>query len=132
MRVLIVDDNEILSALMKEILETEGICHVQTAWNGEDGYATFLNFQPDIILTDIEMPIKNGLEMVKNIRTHTPMIKTIYMSSNPMKYLPFLEQEQDKYSAYYLTKPFSLSQMIGLLEEYQYEQRPQIMKEALS
>ncbi len=127
MRVLIVDDNEMLCALMKEILETEVICQVQTAWNGEAGYASFLKFQPDIIITDIEMPIKNGLEMVKNIRRHNPMIKIIYMSSYLTKYLPVIEEEQKTYDAEYLTKPFSLSQMIGLLEEYRYEQRPKTM-----
>lgn len=41
---------------------------VYEANNGEVGYNLYLEHQPDIILSDIEMPNKNGIEMVKKIR----------------------------------------------------------------
>jgi len=41
---------------------------VLEANNGEDGYDLYLEYKPDIILSDIEMPNKNGIEMVQNIR----------------------------------------------------------------
>jgi len=47
MKVLIVDDNETLTSLLKEVLETEGLCDVKTADNGETGYNAFLKFKPD-------------------------------------------------------------------------------------
>ncbi|MCF8118879.1 MAG: response regulator [Deltaproteobacteria bacterium] len=119
MKVLIVDDNEALTGLMKEMLETEGICRVETAGNGEDGYVAFLHFNPDIILTDIEMPVKNGLEMVRDIRAHHPGIRTIYMSGNLPRYKAFLEDEKTRYKVHLLNKPFSLAKMIGLFQEYQ-------------
>jgi CheY-like chemotaxis protein len=121
MRVLIVDDNEALTGLLKEMLETEGIYRVKTAENGEDGYVAFLHFKPDVILTDIEMPVKNGLEMVKDIRAHNPGIRTIYMSADLNRYRSFLEEELTKYKANLLDKPFSCSGVIGLLNEYQKE-----------
>jgi CheY-like chemotaxis protein len=121
-RVLIVDDNEALIALMKELLETEGAYRVKTAVNGEDGYMAFLNFRPDIILTDIEMPIKNGLEMVREIRVHHPGIKTIYMSGDLHSYRILLEEEEREHKADFLPKPFSLTKMIGLFDEYQREE----------
>jgi CheY-like chemotaxis protein len=123
MRVLIVDDNEGLTALMKDMLETEGICHVETAENGEDGYLAFLHFKPDIILTDIEMPVKSGLEMVKEIRVHHPGIKTIYMSGDMNRYRLLLEKEETEYKANLLDKPFSFSKVIGLFNEYQEKER---------
>lgn len=85
-RILIVDDNEALTGLPKEMLETEGICRVKTAVNGEHGYAAFLRFKPHILITDIEMPVKNGLEMVKEIRAHHPRVRTIYMSVDLNRY----------------------------------------------
>lgn len=118
-RVLIVDDNEALTTLMKALLETEGTYRVKTALNGEDGYLAFLDFRPDIILTDIEMPIKNGLEMVREIRVHHPGIKTIYMSGDLQSYRILLEKEEREYKAHFLHKPFSLKKMIGLFHEYQ-------------
>lgn len=41
---------------------------VLEANNGEDGYDLYTEYKPDIILSDIEMPSKNGVEMVKKIR----------------------------------------------------------------
>lgn len=124
-RILIVDDNEALTNLLKELLELEGegIYHVKTAENGEDGYAAFLQFKPDIIITDIEMPVKNGFEMVRDIRVHHPGIKTIYMSADLNRYRTRLEEEKTKYKASFLNKPFSGSKVIGLLNKYQKEWR---------
>jgi len=120
-KVLIVDDNEVLTGLIKEMLEIEGINDVKTAENGEEGYITFLYFRPDIILTDIEMPVKNGLEMVKDIRAHHPRIKTIYMSSDLNRYRTLLEDEKTKYKAKLLNKPFSPFEVMGFIHEYRKE-----------
>jgi len=121
MRILIVDDNEALTVLMKEMLETEGVYDVETAENGEDGYLAFLNFKPDVILTDIEMPVKNGIEMVRDIRVHYPSVKTIYMSGDLNRYRMLLENEETEYKADLLNKPFSFSKVMGLFHEYQNE-----------
>lgn len=121
MKLLIVDDNELLTCLLKEILEIEGIDHVETAENGEEGYAVSLLFKPDIILTDIEMPGKSGLEMVRDIRAHYPAIKTIYMSADADRYRTFLEDEKKRYNARFINKPFLLSEVIRFFHDYQKE-----------
>lgn len=116
-KVLIVDDNDILVGLLKEMLEEEGNFYVKTAENGQEGYTTFLNFNPDVILTDIEMPVKNGIDMIKKIRSHRPEIKTIYMDSNINKYRTFLEDEKSKYKATFLDKPLPFSNVKELAYE---------------
>ncbi|MDO9566874.1 MAG: response regulator, partial [Candidatus Desulfaltia sp.] len=95
----------------------EGIYRVKTAVNGEEGYEVFLQFKPDIILTDIQMPEKNGLEMVRDIRNHDPGIKTIYMSADLERYRTRLEEEKMKYQASFLTKPFYRFELLGLLSK---------------
>jgi len=117
MKVLIVDDNESLTALMKDVLETEESCDVETAGNGKDGYMAYLLFEPDVVVTDIEMPIKNGLEMVRDIRAHHPGIKAIYMSGNLTRYQTSLETEKDNYQANILNKPFNFEKMIDLFKK---------------
>ncbi|MDL1980263.1 MAG: response regulator [Deltaproteobacteria bacterium] len=123
MKVLIVDDDEALAALIKEMIGQIGIYRVKTAVNGEEGYEVFLHFKPDIILTDIQMPAKNGLEMVKDMRNHDPGIKTIYMSGNMSRFRTRLEEEKTKYKASLLDKPFSCSELTGLFHKYQKERR---------
>jgi len=114
MKVLIVDDNEALTGLLKEVLETEGEYNVKTAENGEAGYKAFLNFKPDVILTDIEMPIKNGLDMVEDIRSHDPEIKAIFMSGNLYKYKTRLEVEKSRHHADMVNKPLCFSKVLDL------------------
>jgi len=63
--------------LIKEMMESEGIYRVKTARNSKEGYRVSLHFKPDIILTDIRMPGKNGFEMVRAIRIHNPSIRVI-------------------------------------------------------
>ncbi|MDO9529370.1 MAG: response regulator [Syntrophales bacterium] len=116
-KVLIVDDEEALADFMKEMVERVGIYRVKTAANGEEGYEVFLQFKPDIILTDIQMPGKNGLEMVRDIRVHHPRIKTIYMSADLKRYQTRLEGEKMKYQASFLEKPFPIFALLGLLSE---------------
>ena len=122
-RVLIVDDDEELAGLIKKIIERMDIYSVKTAVNGEDGYEAFFQFKPDIILTDIQMPVKNGFEMVRDIRNHDPGIKTIYMSGNMTMFQTHLEKEKTKYNAGLLEKPFSCSRLTALFHEYQKDGR---------
>jgi len=117
MKVLIVDDEGALADLIKEMVERVGIYRVKTAANGEEGYEVFLQFKPDIILTDIQMPGKNGFEMVRDIRVHHPGIKTIYMSADLKRYQTRLEEEKMKYQASFLEKPFPIFELVGLLSE---------------
>jgi two-component SAPR family response regulator len=121
MKVLIVDDDEALAGLIKEMIKKIGINRVKTAVNAKEGYEVFLQFKPDIILTDIQMPAKNGLEMVRDMRNHDPWIKTIYMSGNMRRFRTSLEEEKTKYKASLLDKPFSFSKLTGLFHEYRKE-----------
>jgi YesN/AraC family two-component response regulator len=121
MKILIVDDNERLTSIMKEILEDDRVCKVETAENGEKGYQAFLQFMPDVILTDIEMPGKNGLEMVKKIRLLDPLVKVVYMSSDMDSYRAYLSKEKTEYSVDLINKPFSFSRVIGMFKEYENE-----------
>jgi DNA-binding NtrC family response regulator len=113
MKVLVVDDDRFLPSLIQEILQDEG-CEVMTAKDGIDGYSAYLLFEPDLIITDIQMPGKNGLEMMECIRTHDPMIQTIYMSGDISSFRAPLLEEEKKYPVSFFEKPFPL----GLLTRF--------------
>lgn len=121
MKILIVDDNEVLASLIKEMLDREGYYQVETAVNGEDGYDVFFDFKPDVILTDIEMPVKNGIEMIRDIRMHHPEIKTIYMSSNLNRYRTLLEHDKTNYRSEMLDKPIHYHEIKRLFQECRRE-----------
>lgn len=114
MKILIVDDNKDLALIIQIMLEDEGY-EVRQAHDGQDGYGIFLNFKPDLVITDIHMPGKNGLELMEHIRRHDPSVKTIYMSGDLISFLSPLEEEKKRYPVSLLEKPFSKGELMGLL-----------------
>jgi CheY-like chemotaxis protein len=116
MKILVVDDNQDLAFLIKWMLEEEGY-EVKSAMNGQDGYSTYLLFNPDLVLTDIQMPEKNGLELIREIRCHNPGVRTIYMSGDLSRYWFPLEEEKERYHVGVLEKPFSKNELISLLSQ---------------
>ncbi len=116
-KILVVDDNRDFSSIVQMCLEIGGY-QVKTAGDGQDAYLTYLLFQPDLVITDIQMPKVNGLELVRNIRRHNPDVRAIYMSGALDGFLPSLEQEKKRHSATILQKPFSRLQLLKLVSEH--------------
>jgi CheY-like chemotaxis protein len=116
MKILIVDDNQDLALMIQMMLEEEGY-EVKSAKDGEDGFSSYLLFRPDIVITDIQMPEKNGLELMENIRTHNPTIRAIYMSGDLEQYWEPLEEEKRRFHANCLEKPFSRGDLINMLSQ---------------
>jgi len=68
--VLVVDDSAVDRRLMGGILEREADLKVQYAENGLDALAQMKQAEPDIVLTDMQMPRMDGLKLVKAIGLH--------------------------------------------------------------
>jgi CheY-like chemotaxis protein len=111
MKVLIVDDNQEILFLTRMILEEEGF-EVRSARDGEEGFRVFLGFNPDLIITDIEMPGANGIELMKQIRQLNPFTRNIYISGDLQSYRSLLEEEKGKYPVIVLEKPFSKDELL--------------------
>jgi DNA-binding response OmpR family regulator len=105
MKVLVVEDDSSLATIIQMALEENGY-QVRTARDGNEGYLTFLLFRPDVVVTDICMPFKDGFEMMNQIRAHYPHIKTIYLTAQADQYRTRLEKENREYSVRVLEKPF--------------------------
>ena len=116
MKVLVVDDNREFADLIQTMLESEGM-EVMSAKDGKEGYTAYLLFKPDLVITDIQMPRVNGLEMMAHIRAHNPMVKTIYMSGNINAYRSSLEREKERYPVSFFEKPFPLESLTILISE---------------
>ena len=75
--VLIVDDSPIDRALAGGLLQKQAKCDVVYADDGVSGLQSIRELKPDLILTDMQMPVMNGLEMVLKVRKdaiQTPII----------------------------------------------------------
>ena len=66
--VVIVDDEKIILQLIATFLEKHGFRDVRRAENGQQALITMLNCDPCMMITDIDMPVMNGLQLIKQIR----------------------------------------------------------------
>ncbi len=67
-RLLLVDDEVSLTRLLKLNLEAGYDVHIENS--GAKGFTTALAVQPDLIILDIVMPDRNGIELAQEIRAH--------------------------------------------------------------
>lgn len=79
-KLLIVEDDSIIRNIFERAL-SKYIANIYTAKNGEEGLNKYLNIKPDLILTDIKMPIMNGLDMINEIREYDSGVRIIIMSA---------------------------------------------------
>ena len=78
-RILIIDDDIQVRNILKRTFEQEGF-EVTDAPDGEKGIKLFHQEQPDVVITDIVMPEKEGLETIMELHRENPKLKIIAIS----------------------------------------------------
>jgi CheY-like chemotaxis protein len=90
-KILVLDDEPSILLMMKKMLEKAGH-EVDIALNGKEGMVLFEKNRPDLLITDIIMPEKEGLETIFEVRRKHPDLKIIAISGGgrigPNGYLP--------------------------------------------
>ncbi|MCD8179153.1 MAG: response regulator transcription factor [Tannerellaceae bacterium] len=79
-KVLLVEDEEILASIIKDTLEGEEF-QIELAFNGQEGLEKLPDINPDIIVTDIMMPGMDGFTMVKKIRENGLAVPVLFLSA---------------------------------------------------
>lgn len=80
-RVLLYDDNEALRASMEELISEQKEFELLAAMpNAETVVTDIKQFKPDVVLMDIDMPVVNGVEAVKNIRRVNEQLPVIMLT----------------------------------------------------
>jgi len=107
-RVLIVDDEIETCALLREIMEKEGYS-VQVAHEGQTALDLVINQHPDVVLSDIQMPGMNGIQLLMAIHQHQPSTQVILLTAYGSLSTAV---EGIKAGAFdYLSKPFVLDEI---------------------
>jgi diguanylate cyclase (GGDEF)-like protein len=79
--ILIIEDEEDILALLSGLLESENY-RVITAINGRDGIKKFQEHNPDLILTDVRMPIMDGIEVLREVKTKESDTEVIILTGH--------------------------------------------------
>jgi two-component system KDP operon response regulator KdpE len=108
-RILVIDDEPQITRVLRAALSAQGF-DVRTANDPEEGVRVFVDWSPDLVVTDLMMPEMSGVEVCRVIRAS---------SSIPIIVLSVRESEHAKVEALdagaddYVTKPFSIQELLA-------------------
>lgn len=115
MKVLIVEDDAALQNYLKDTMEMEGY-ETRIAGNGSLGFQIYKKFKPDLVISDIQMPEMNGLELLETIRREqTDSIVIIITAYGSEEYAM---QALRLGANNYLKKPVRHTDLLPLLRKY--------------
>lgn len=121
MRILAIDDTRTLRALLVQTLRAAGHDVVE-AENGEEGLARFDEHDPEVVITDLNMPVLDGIEFTRACRTKpkgldTPIIILTTESAAELK-----AEGRRAGATAWMVKPFEPTVLLGLIDQVGPEQ----------
>ncbi len=107
---MVVDDDEKIGKLFNKVLSKKDF-EVVLCTNGKEALSAMNSYQPDIVITDLQMPTVDGYELTKKIKKDQPNLPVIIMTAN-LHLIP-----EDHQADVTIGKPFSLNYLIKIIED---------------
>ncbi|MDP3882579.1 MAG: response regulator [Candidatus Staskawiczbacteria bacterium] len=79
-KILIVEDDPNFVAILKQKFDSEGFVAI-TAQDGKEGLSAFDREKPDLVISDVLLPMDNGVDMVKKIKEKNPDVPVILLTN---------------------------------------------------
>jgi len=113
--IFLVDDEEIELEMMRDIIRWEemGIYVAGTAINGKDAMEKIQMIQPDIVLTDVQMPIMNGIELAKQVTEQFDWMKIVFLTGHDE--FTYVKSALNVGAVGYLLKPLDLEEIASVM-----------------
>jgi signal transduction histidine kinase len=110
-KILILEDEQSIRENVVELLEDEGYL-VFDASNGQDGVALAIDTVPDLIISDVMMPLLDGYGVLKAVRAHPPLATTPFIFLTAKADKPDFRIGMELGADDYLTKPFTQEELL--------------------
>ena len=110
--ILIIEDDDQIRALLRQILEREGY-EVNDVPDGKKGIELYRQQPADLVITDLVMPEKEGIETIIELKSDYPQVKIIAISGGG-KVIPeiYLEMAEKLGASYTIKKPFQRAEIL--------------------
>jgi YesN/AraC family two-component response regulator len=119
-RILIVDDEQLVRKMMREVLLREGYGTVREAPDGEVALAKLQKERFDVVITDIRMPNMSGIELMIEIKKRFPRIAVIVMTGFGDVHTP--DEAKELGADEYVTKPIRPREIDVIVERVRMRQ----------
>jgi DNA-binding NtrC family response regulator len=126
MKILVVDDEEIVLGSCQRVLSAEGFDVILS--NSADSALEILKTEnPELLLVDVKMPGRDGLSLVAELKEKSPGIAIIVMSGYPTP--ATISQAVKKGAACLIPKPFTPDELIGIIRQVILEKTKDVKNE---
>lgn len=116
MRILVIDDESGLRLTVRKMLESAGH-EVVEAENGRRGVEAYRKDSADVVITDIIMPEKEGIETIRDIRALDPAVRIVAISGDGIgPNVDFLRIARKLGADATLAKPFRREELLACVE----------------
>ena len=105
-RILVIEDSRTQALKTQLLLQREGY-EVETAFDGEEGWERILNWKPDVVLLDINLPRKNGFDLLKEIRNRDELASMQVIMLTAYGDVDSLAKALELGADDYISKPFN-------------------------
>ncbi len=115
-QILVIDDDAAVRVTIQTILVSSGY-KVACAADGEEGVRLFLSLRPDLVITDVIMPVQEGFETILALRREQPEAKIVAMSGGgQIAGTDFLSMARGFGADHVMAKPFDADALIAVVE----------------
>jgi two-component system response regulator AtoC len=111
-RILVIDDDSAYRALLRQIIEEKGHSTLE-ADNADAGVEIFLREKIDLVISDLMMPLKSGIELLHELRQINPKVLFIMVTGYPTLDTATNAIKEGAYD--YLVKPVDMNQLAGVM-----------------
>jgi two-component system, chemotaxis family, chemotaxis protein CheY len=115
LRMIVADDAPFIREIVRNLAEKDGIELVGEAVDGLEAVEKALQFKPDVVLMDIIMPRKNGIDAAREILTQLPSTKIIAFSTADQETMVI--QALDAGCCNYVLKPFEGGVLLSVIKK---------------
>lgn len=115
-RILVVDDHAIVrKGLMKILKESDAGIFVDEAGHGQEAFDKVLQASYDLVLMDISMPGRGGLDVLKEMKSHRPHLPVLILSIHPEE--EYAVRALQVGASGYVTKDSAAEELVGAIRK---------------
>ncbi|MDZ4825146.1 MAG: response regulator [Actinomycetota bacterium] len=118
MRILIVDDSKAMRSIVRRLVGQAGFtdAEILEAEDGQEAFDTITSNRPDVVLSDWNMPIMTGIELLETLRAAGNDVPLGFITSESSA--DFKDRAFDAGAAFMIAKPFTADDFVRILTPF--------------